>query len=144
MTNSFFLNFENGMPKGSAQQKGECIRYKIMNGKRVPYIHHFKKATVEGMRAEFELKLKRYRPMTPSEAPIKLVIMLYFDIKGPKRLWGTYKTTKPDLDNYAKELIDAMTSVGFWKDDAQVTDLKITKRYAGTASIFIQWEELEP
>ena len=144
MTNSFFLNFENGMPKGSAQQKGECIRYKIMNGKRVPYIHHFKKATVEGMRAEFELKLKRYRPKTPSEAPIKLVIMLYFDIKGPKRLWGTYKTTKPDLDNYAKELIDAMTSVGFWKDDAQVTDLKITKRYAGAASIFIQWEELEP
>lgn len=144
MTNSFFLNFENGMPKGSAQQKGECIRYKIMNGKRVPYIHHFKKATVEGMRAEFELKLKRYRPKTTSEAPIKLVIMLYFDIKGPKRLWGTYKTTKPDLDNYAKELIDAMTSVGFWKDDAQVTDLKITKRYAGTASIFIQWEELEP
>lgn len=144
MTNSFFLNFENGMPKGSAQQKGECIRYKIMNGKRVPYIHHFKKATVEGMREEFELKLKRYRPKTPSEAPIKLVVMLYFDIKGPKRLWGTYKTTKPDLDNYAKELIDAMTSVGFWKDDAQVTDLKITKRYAGTASIFIQWEELEP
>ena len=140
----FFLKFENGMPKGTAQQKGECIRYKISGGKRIPYIHHFTKKTVEGMRTEFELKLKSHRPKTPAQGPVWLTLILYFDIKGPKKLWGSYKTTKPDVDNYAKELIDAMTAVGFWNDDAQVVDLKVVKYYAEKATIFVQWGEVEP
>lgn len=144
MTNNIFLNFENGMPKGTSQEKGECIRYKISGGKRVPYIHHFKKPKVEGMRAEFELKLKRHKPKKPVQGPVRLSLSLFFDVKRPKKLWGTYKTTKPDLDNYAKELIDAMTAIGFWGDDAQVSELKVSKRYAEKASIVIQWEELEP
>ena len=45
-SNEFYLRFENGMPKGTSQEKGECIRYKISGGRRVPYIHHFKKATI--------------------------------------------------------------------------------------------------
>lgn len=144
MKNNIFLNFENGMPKGTSQEKGECIKYKISEGRRVPYIHHFKEKHVEGMRAEFELKLKRHKPKKPVQGPVRLSLSLFFDVKRPKKLWGTYKTTRPDLDNYAKELIDAMTAVGFWIDDAQVSELKVSKRYAEKASIVIQWEELEP
>lgn len=140
MKDSFFLHFEDGMPKGTSQQKGECVRFKVINGKRVPYIHHFKKENVSSARQEFEWKLKPHKPKTPSEAPIRLKVIFYYDKKQPKKIWGTYKTTKPDCDNAVKELMDAMS--GFWVDDAQVVDLHIVKYYAEKATIYIEWEEL--
>jgi Holliday junction resolvase RusA-like endonuclease len=39
-------------------------------------------------------------------------------------------TKKPDLDNMAKQLKDAMTRAGFWRDDKQVVALRCSKRYA--------------
>lgn len=140
-TNSFVLDFPDGLPKGTAQQKGEAIRYKVVNGKRVPYIQHYKKASVETMRRIFELKLKPYRPVKPSDKPIALAVIVYFDVKD-RKLWGKFKTTRPDCDNYVKELKDSMTSVGFWEDDAQVCVLNVSKRYAETGHIFIHWEEI--
>lgn len=143
MKNEIYLKFENGMPKGTSQQKGECIRYKIINGKRIAYIHHFKKENVEAMRKEFEYKLKRYRPAEPYDGPVSLFVIFYYDIKTPKKLWGKYKTKKPDVDNAAKELIDAMTSCRFWHDDAQIADLHLVKYYAEKAAIYIRVEGLE-
>ena len=144
MTNEIYLRFENGLPKGTAQHKGERIATRYVNGRRVQYIHHYKTDSVSAARQEYEYKLMKYRPKTPSQNPIALTVCLFFSIKAPRRLWGTYKTTRPDCDNYAKELIDAMTAVGFWEDDAQVVDLHIVKRYAEQATIYIRWEELAP
>lgn len=42
---------------------------------------------------------------------------------------GIYPTSKPDLDNTIKLLMDACNEI-VWKDDKQVTDLMVTKRYA--------------
>ena len=39
-------------------------------------------------------------------------------------------TTKPDIDNVTKQLMDAMTRQGFWKDDVQVVELHCRKIYA--------------
>ena len=139
MPEKIFLNFET-MPKGTAQQKGECIRYRIMNGKRVPYIHHFKKDSVLNSAEEFKWKLKRFQPDTPSKLPIRLKVIFYYDIKQ-KKLWNTYKTTRPDADNAVKELIDAMGN--FWEDDSQIVDLQVIKRYAEKANIYIEWEEIK-
>ena len=138
MANRFILHFET-MPKGTAQQKGECIRYKFVGDKRVPYVHHFKKASVSALRTELEWRLKQFKPKTPSEVPVRLFLVLYFDIKD-KSKWGKVKDTRPDCDNSAKELIDAMTDLGFWKDDALVADLHIKKYYAEKASIYVEWE----
>jgi Holliday junction resolvase RusA-like endonuclease len=38
-------------------------------------------------------------------------------------------TTKPDADNIIKAICDALNGV-VWKDDVQVVDLAVTKRYA--------------
>ena len=106
MNTQFYLNFEDGMPKGTAQQHGERIGYKRIGGKLVPYIDHYRKANVQLARNMFTVKMKPYRPKQPSERPIKLLVCLYFDVKQPKKLWGKYKTTRPDCDNYVKEIKD--------------------------------------
>ena len=45
-------------------------------------------------------------------------------------LAGTVKpAVKPDVDNLSKTILDALNGV-LWRDDAQVVDLHVTKRYA--------------
>jgi Holliday junction resolvase RusA-like endonuclease len=131
MKDKFILEFET-MPKGTAQQK----RY---DGRRGIY---FKSKTLLETERIYRAKLLPHQPGHPSDAPIRLFIVLYFDKKSPKKLWGTYKTTRPDADNFCKALIDQMTQVGFWTDDSQIVDLRIKKYYAEKASIFIEWEEV--
>ena len=133
MKNEFYLRFENGMPKGTSQQK----RYNRRTGR------YFMGSKLKAQHDQFILMMKKYKPKEPSDKPIRLLICLYFDIKQPKKLWGTYKTTRPDCDNYVKELTDCMTEVGFWEDDAQVVDLHVIKRFAEKATIYIQLEELD-
>ena len=143
MKNEFYLRFDQGLPRATAQMKGETIKYKKINGKIVPYIDHYRKPSVQMLRNLLTYKMKRYKPDKPSEKPIRLTVILYFDVKSPKKLWGTYKTTKPDCDNYVKEIKDVMTDLGFWKDDNQVVDLHIIKYYAEKGTIFIRLEEIE-
>lgn len=145
MKHEFYLHFDQGLPRTTAQEKGETIKYKrvrtIKGVKLVPYIAHFRKPEVEAIRTLFAYKLKPFRPKTPSLLPIKLEIVLYFDTKDNSKR-GRYKTTKPDAENFCKELLDVMTVLGWWKDDAQVVDLHIVKYFSEKATIFIRWEEL--
>ena len=143
MKTEFYLHFPEGLPRATAQQKGESIKYKRIDGRILPYIDHYRKPKVQALRNELTLKMKRYRPEQTSEKPIRLTVILYFDIKAPKKLWGTYKTTKPDCDNYVKEIKDVMTLLKFWKDDNQVVDLRVVKYFAEKGTIFIRMEELE-
>ena len=133
------LIFEEGLPRATAQQKGEAVRY-TRNGQA--YIQHYKKAKVKAPHNEFVYRLKRYAPPVPSEDPIRLIVFIGFDVKE-KQLWGKYKTTRPDGDNYIKELKDVMTEIGFWRDDAQVVDERIVRTYAEKGSITIQVETLK-
>ena len=143
MKTEFYLHFPEGLPRATAQMKGEAIRYKRVGDKILPYIDHYRKPKVQALRNELTLKMKRYRPEQTSEKPIRLTVILYCDIKAPKKLWGTYKTTKPDCDNYVKEIKDVMTLLKFWKDDNQVVDLRVVKYFAEKGTIFIRMEELE-
>ena len=138
----FYLHFENGMPKGTAQMKGETIKYRrAPNGKLVPYIKHYRTDKVSAERGLFIYSMKRYAPKEPIEGPVKLTVFLFFDVKD-RQLWGKYKATRPDCDNYVKEIKDAMTASKFWNDDNQVVDLRVVKRYAEKATIYIKVEEL--
>lgn len=143
MKSEFYLHFPEGLPRTTAQMKGEAIRYRKVNGKILPYIDHYRKPSVQALRNLLTLKMNRYRPEQPIEKPIRLTVILYFDIKAPKKIWGTYKTTKPDCDNYVKEIKDVMTLLKFWKDDNQVVDLRVVKYNAEKGTIFIRLEELE-
>ena len=105
------------------------------------YVHHFRKPEVEAARTLYAYKLKPHRPKTPSVLPIKIEVFAYFDVKDRSK-WGKPKPTKPDAENWFKELADVMTQLGFWNDDNQIVDLHIVKYYAEKGSIVIRWEEI--
>lgn len=45
----------------------------------------------------------------------------------PKHIEGEYSTNKPDVDNVAKLVLDALSKAGAWDDDSQVTTLIVRK-----------------
>jgi len=55
---------------------------------------------------------------------------------------GQYKITRPDTDNMIKILKDEMTSLGFWKDDAQVASEITEKFWAEQPGIYVKVEVL--
>lgn len=76
--------------------------------------------------------------------PIRLCIQ--FQFQRPAAHFGTganrerlktsapqYHVQRPDADNLAKAVMDALTDAGIWADDDQVYDLRVTKGWVSTA-----------
>ncbi len=69
------------------------------------------------------------------DGPIHLDVL--FLMPRPKRLYRkkdplgeVWHTSRPDADNLIKAVKDAMNSI-VWKDDSQVCELVVTKKYHG-------------
>jgi len=79
-----------------------------------------------------------YRQVTDyyTEEPLHMTIEAVFEpvkstskVRRKKMLEGEIKPTKkPDIDNIAKVVLDALNGVAY-KDDTQVISLAVTKRY---------------
>lgn len=52
--------------------------------------------------------------------------------KGMKEWAPSKHSGRPDADNLAKAVMDALTNLGVWKDDSQVSSLSVCKRYSDT------------
>lgn len=119
-------------PTATAQEKGI--------NKRTGCV--YLKSSAKCAREKLTAHLIEHAPEEPLEGPIQLNIVWVFKTEDPK-LAGMYRTTKPDLDNLEKDLLDCMTKLGFWKDDSQIA-LKLTaKRWnVGTPGICIYIKEV--
>lgn len=54
---------------------------------------------------------------------------------------GTLRTVKPDIDNLAKTVLDALNGTA-WVDDKQIIDLRVTKAYSTDDFTFIRVKEV--
>jgi Holliday junction resolvase RusA-like endonuclease len=64
-------------------------------------------------------------------------------LKGKSALAsGDWHTQKPDSDNIAKAILDAITKAGVWVDDCQIADLRIRKVWDSKGSITVCIKEL--
>jgi len=80
--------------------------------------------------------------------PIKMKITAFFAVlksfskkKIEQALQGTiFPVTKPDVDNIAKIICDALNDVAY-KDDTQIVELTIVKKYAMEPKVEITLEE---
>ena len=74
------------------------------------------------------IEVRRVKPASYPKRPTK-------GNPWPDRWWK-----KPDVDNYVKLLFDALTGIA-WQDDAQVTDLHVTKRFGDRDEVVISIRE---
>jgi Holliday junction resolvase RusA-like endonuclease len=67
----------------------------------------------------------------------------HFNRNGLKDLAPTRHTSRPDSDNLAKAVLDALTNLGLWRDDSQVSTLIVVKNYSnnGTSGVQIDISE---
>lgn len=90
---------------------------------------------------ELEAYLTPFAPPEPMSGALELQFVALFPVpksadkkKRAAMLCGEIgHTVKPDLDNLAKQLKDAMTRMEFWHDDRQVVRLVGEKRYGEKA-----------
>ena len=98
----------------------------------------YKSAGQKSAEAVLDDLLSACTPKKPLEGPLALEFIAGMPIPAstPKKqreamLRGEIAhTKKPDLDNMAKQLKDAMSRAGFWGDDRQVVSLRCSKCYA--------------
>jgi Holliday junction resolvase RusA-like endonuclease len=65
-----------------------------------------------------------------------LRVDLFFVLPRPRKATDTGQATrKPDLDNLTKTILDALNGIA-WVDDAQVVELKATKRFVEDGASF--------
>ena len=117
-----------GTPRGAPRPR------RAMYGKGV-YVPDTAKPFEDAIR----LAALPHRPPALLSSPIHL--SLSFRIQRPKTHFnkkGEIKPNapvwcprKPDLDNAIKVVLDVLTECQFWVDDAEVTHLNATKRWAG-------------
>lgn len=85
--------------------------------------------TAEAMGAVRDAYVAAGGELVPAGTPVGVIITTSRALprSRPKRVQVERDTFKPDIDNIAKLVLDALTGVA-WADDTQVTDLKVTKR----------------
>lgn len=118
-------------------------RLRVVNG--VPMFYHSKEYKTQERRAIDQLAANA--PDKPSELPVSVSIrFLFAHRKSDSNLFKTVsmfvpKHTRPDVDNMTKFILDCMTKAGYWRDDAQVSRLSVTKRWAVDPMTVINVEE---
>jgi Holliday junction resolvase RusA-like endonuclease len=132
--------FAQGIPKGQPRPRA----FSRGGSARV-----YDPGTAEGWKSQIAMAAREHVPHAPLSGPVKL--RLQFHIPRPKshlRANGELKPTapylntkKPDADNYAKAVMDALTTLRFWQDDAQVAELSVRKAYSTQAGCLIEIAE---
>ena len=146
MNASFFVA---GLPKGQPRAKA-CIRGK--------HAGVYDPGTADGWKLLVRAEANKYAPEMPCLGPVK--VALFFSFKRPGAHYKTVKgqiqlkelapwqhTTKPDADNLAKAVMDAITNLGtYWRDDAQGSSLEVKKQYGEMpgCTVFIREIREEP
>ena len=126
-------------PMATAQQKGVDAR-----GRRPRF---YTKASVLNVQQMYKLAiLQEFNrlgvPLPYLEGPVGVSVKFTFAVKERRR-WGHYKDTKPDCDNLVKILLDVLTGLHLWRDDAAVAVLRVEKRYGEYPRVDIELEELK-
>lgn len=121
-------------PTSTAQMK----QVRVVKGKPVFY----DPPAVKEARNVLTAHLAMHKPDKPMAGPVSLRVLWLFP-KGKSHNNGEWRITKPDTDNLQKLLKDCMTRCCFWKDDAQVVQESVEKRWADDpCGIYIEVEEL--
>ena len=122
--------FATGTPKGQPRPRA------FSRGGRAAV---YDPGTAEGWKGQVALAWRDTGHQKMADAPAYKVL-LRFRFPRPKSHFNSKEelkptapvwfTGKPDSDNLGKAILDALTTLGIWKDDALVVELCVSKKYA--------------
>ena len=127
MTITFFAT---GTPKPQPRPRAFA-----MGGK----VRVYDPATAEGWKSCIAQAAREVLPAEPITEPIKLDVCFFMPRpKSHSKKDGSYREShidrrhsqKPDADNLVKAVMDALSELKLWADDAQVWHLNIVKVWA--------------
>lgn len=134
--------FAPGDPKGQPRPRAFA---------RGGHARVFDPGTAEGWKSAVALAAREH-VRTPLDGALRVEML--FTFRRPKGHYRTGKnshvlrddaptfhTSKPDADNLAKAVLDALTTLGAWRDDAQVSTLIVTKDYGDTPGVRVEIAE---
>lgn len=85
---------------------------------------------------------RRYAPLVPIDKAVKLTVK--FCYKAPQcKEHAIYNTSRPDLDNLEKTVMDALTEAKIWRDDSLVVVKLSGKVYRLSEGVEIMVETLK-
>lgn len=122
--------FVSGDPKGQPRARAFA-----RNG----MVRIYDPGTAEGWKSAVAAAYKEQCPTATTFSPYDAIgVSLEFWFARPKSHMGKRglkdsapraHTQKPDCDNLAKAVLDAMTQLGVWRDDSQVWAIRVAKHW---------------
>jgi Holliday junction resolvase RusA-like endonuclease len=109
-------------PMPAPRPRARVIRSK--SGKS--FVSIYNPAEYTNWKADAVEQLSANKPPTPYDWPMHLTVT--FHVKRPKTT--KLHAPKPDIDNYCKSILDALTQAEWWTDDTLVTGLAAEKVWA--------------
>lgn len=93
-------------------------------------------------------QIARFRPKEPFAGALAVTIRFCYQwpsgtTKATKNLGELPKATRPDVDGIASGVLDCMTALRFWTDDAQVSELTVSKTISDNPGFYIRIEKDE-
>ena len=128
-------------PTATAQQKGAFVcggRVRFYTKKKVRQGENFLAALIAP-----------HRPDVPFSGPVSLFVHWTFPYRKSERKSvtkagvGVPHTSRPDLDNIEKNLLDVLTRLSFWTDDSLVAEKHTYKCWGPNPGIHVGIEPLE-
>ena len=145
----FFSLTLRGKPQHKGRHRSRIVQPK---GKK-PFIHNYPDPETEAFEKTLAqaaaLKMGR---RSPTDQPLCLLVIASREIPQSwsrkdreSALAGrTLPTSRPDGDNYLKLVQDGLNGV-VWRDDSQIIDARVIKRYSSEPSMQIEaWEFVPP
>lgn len=138
---------------------GEKIKYELeipesITGKQRPRMNTYTgRAYTPTKTKNYEYLVRqifvyKYPQAVPIEGKVRMEITAYYELPNKRSKLQEAEmladiispTKKPDWDNIGKIISDALNKFAF-KDDAQITDARIIKKYARTPKVIVKIEE---
>jgi len=117
-----------------------CPRPRVALRGRVPVAYY--PAKYNNWRDAVARLLSEQYPLSDRVQPFDGPLRVTLDVAATRPKTTKLPAPKPDVDNYAKSVLDACTKALVWADDSQVVELLVTKRWADTGSITLTVEQL--
>jgi Holliday junction resolvase RusA-like endonuclease len=129
----FFL--KHNPAKATAQCKGAC--------RTATGIRFFEKKPMQSARETLMALLREHVPAEPLQGPLRIEITWAFPYRKSEKKSVVKAgipfphTSRPDLDNLEKLMLDCMTRMQFWKDDSQVYSKDTAKFWSAYPGIAV-------